>query len=106
MGNDQQSTGERGRMFARTACYAPRIDRAAIRFLWVWRWDKGAKLLRVCRWYWATGDDATVKGWHSSKLSIALTPRLWNRTPELWGWSVTILGVRLHRKRAYGGWTC
>lgn len=56
----------------------------------------------LCRIKWETGT-RMQKGWHDNKFSISLVSRIWNFTPELWGWCITIVGVRLHHKRAYGG---
>ncbi len=82
----------------------PERPTSEVRFYWINRWDPSVKRLRLMCFTWATGDDPLVPGWHSSSLSIGLSPRLFAWTPELWGWALTICGLRIHRKRAYGSW--
>lgn len=67
-------------------------------------WDSRAKLLRIGRLVWKRGDGPGFgKGW-CSKLSLALTPRV-ARFDRAWHeWAVTLLGVRIHYQRSYGGW--
>jgi hypothetical protein len=75
-----------------------------VKFKWMGTLDSKERKLRLCRWTWATGDDPTVKDWHSSALQISLCPKILMIQPELWGWAITICGLKIHRKRAYGGW--
>lgn len=60
------------------------------------------KRVVISRLFWETGTRDTI-GWHDNKLSFSLKPCLFRYDPELWGWIVTICGVRVHHKRAYGG---
>lgn len=75
-----------------------------LKFKWIGRWSKSESKLRLFCFTWATGMETTTEGWHSSSFAVSLWPKLFKVQPELWGWCVTVLGVRLHRKRAYGGW--
>lgn len=74
-----------------------------MRFKWVGRYDPGARMLRLARVMWERGTVGDGKG-YSTKVSVALRPALfaWNRTgyPE---WMLTVMGVRLHVQRSYGG---
>lgn len=82
----------------------PRKLESRLRFFFVGTWDKRERKLRLFKWTWATGEDSSVKNWHSSAFKISLCLKVFKYEPELWGWVLTILGIRLHRKRAYGGW--
>jgi hypothetical protein len=75
-----------------------------LKFKFIGTWDKENFKLRLFRWTWATGDDPKIKNWHSSSFAISLWPKIFKYDPELWGWAITILCLRLHRKRAHGGW--
>ena len=78
-----------------------------VRWKWVWRFQPGygtgplRGLLRVVRVMWERGE-AGRGGW-STKLSLGLEPALFSRGKETYGWLVTVLGVRLHYQRSYGG---
>lgn len=69
---------------------------------WVGTYSKREKKIRLFRVLWERGKRG-AEGWHSNSFAVSLWPRIFKYEPELWGWAVTILGVRLHRKRAYGG---
>jgi len=71
---------------------------------WIGTYSPNEKKLRLFKFLWATGMDTSVRDWHSSSLRISLWPRIFNVETELWGWAVTFLCIRIHRKRAYGGW--
>ena len=75
-----------------------------LRFKFIGTWSKEERKIRLFKWTWATGDDCSVKDWHSSSFKISLWPKIFKYEPELWGWALTILFMRFHRKRAYGGW--
>jgi hypothetical protein len=75
----------------------------AFTFKWVSRYDPSARLLRLCRWMWVRGEVGTDKGGYSTKLSLALHPTIFRVSRARDGWMVTVLGVRLHKQRSYGG---
>lgn len=60
----------------------------------VMRWDRDARLLRVRRVTWGDGH---------RKLSLGLRRRLFAYRREWDGWLLTVLGVRVHYQRSYGG---
>lgn len=68
----------------------------------VMRWDRDARLFRVCRVMWDGIDTISGRAF-SRKISIALTPRLvsWHR--ELGSVRVTVFGVRVHFAKSFGG---
>jgi len=68
----------------------------------VMRWDKYARIFRLGRFLWTVGKVGDGKG-YSNKLSIALTPKLFRWKMERNEWFLTVLGIRFHRQRAYGG---
>jgi hypothetical protein len=68
----------------------------------VFRWDRAARLLRLCRLNRTVGRVGDGKG-YSSKTSLALTPRLFSFRRDFGEWILTVLGVRLHHVRSYGG---
>lgn len=68
------------------------------------RWDERAKLLRLGRLVWARGK--MMHGGWTAKLSLALTPRIVQFRRDWSEWQVTLLGVRLHYQRSYGGVIC
>lgn len=67
------------------------------------RWDSDCKLLRLGRIVWHRGKVGDGKG-YSAKLSLALSPRLFKVRREYESLSVTLLGVRLHYQRSFGGY--
>ena len=81
----------------------PKVQ-SKLRFKFIGTWSKEERKIRLFKWTWATGDDCSVKDWHSSSFKISLWPKIFKYEPELWGWALTILFMRFHRKRAYGGW--
>ena len=74
-----------------------------LRFKRVMRWDTGFLCYRLCRVMWERGTVGDGKG-YSVKLSIALGPKIIS-----WRWwdgreiEATVLGLRLHYQRSYGG---
>jgi hypothetical protein len=72
--------------------------KSRLRFKRVMRYDAGMKMLRLCRWTWEDGEC-------SHKFSLALRPKLFKplRSPGVYSWEITVLGVRIHHQRAYGG---
>lgn len=68
----------------------------------VMRGSKRENKYRLFRVLWECGQRG-CEGWHSNSLSVGIHANLFKVDRELWGWAVTICGIRLHRKRAYGG---
>lgn len=68
----------------------------------VLRYDPATGLLRVARVTWDRGRVGDGNG-YSSKVSVGLVPRLFRWRRELFGWELTLFGVRLHRVWSYGG---
>lgn len=71
-------------------------------FKWVGRYDPTMRMLRLCRWVWVRGTVGDGNG-YSAKFSIALWPSAFHAARSFDGWAVTVLGVRLHLQRSYGG---
>lgn len=81
---------------------------AALRFKRVMRLDRPGRCFRLFRAMWERGKVGDGEG-YSAKLAVAFEPRLlrWEtsyrvREPRN-DWRVTLLGVRLHYARSYGG---
>lgn len=70
----------------------------------VLRVDEIQRHIRLFRVMWERGEPGKPGGGYSAKLSVALTPSLLH-----WGcdsktdWLLTVLGLRLHYCRSYGG---
>lgn len=75
---------------------------SAVRFKWVIRYDPGNRLLRIGRVMWERGTVGDGQG-YSVKLSLGLRPTLFRWRREGDGWLLTVLGVRPHLRRSYGG---
>lgn len=73
-----------------------------MKFKSVMRWDKNNQIFRIGRFLWSVGKVGDGKG-YSNKFSIALTPRVFSWHKGRWEWLVTIFGIRLHRRKYYGG---
>lgn len=67
----------------------------------VLRYDPTNKLLRICRAMWTRGEFG--EGGYSAKLSLGLHPVLFRWRREFSGWSLSILFLRLHYMRSFGG---
>lgn len=68
-------------------------------------WSPTERLLRMGRLCWANGKPGQPGGGYSASLSMGLTPRLFRFQRGLLGeWALTLLGVRVHHKRSYGGY--
>ena len=72
------------------------------RVKWVGRLDRGNRLLRLFRVMWSVGQVGDGKG-YSAKFSVGLRPTLFRWRREGDGWLLTVLGIRLHMQRSYGG---
>jgi len=67
----------------------------------VLRYSPPERLLRVFRVIWECGEPGL--GGYSAKFSVGVKPSLFGFSSEFGGWCLTLLGVRLHYARAYGG---
>ena len=68
------------------------------------RWDPEAKFLRLGRIVWARGKGPGTGKGYTAKLSLALRPKLLGFATGCHEWEATLLGLRVHYQRAYGGW--
>lgn len=68
------------------------------------RWSPRERLLRLGRIVWRRGEGPGGGKGYSAKLSLALTPSLVQFRRDWCEWSLTLLGVRVHYLRSYGGW--
>lgn len=73
-----------------------------MRIRWINTYDPRQRLRRLARVTWKRGRVGDGQG-YSAKLTLALTPRLFRVTREFGGWIVTLLGVRVHHSRSFGG---
>lgn len=73
-----------------------------MKFKWVGRLDTRARMLRLFRVMWTRGTVGDGAG-YSAKLSLALRLALFGVRREWQAVFVTLLGVRVHFERAYGG---
>lgn len=74
----------------------------ALKFKLVLRLDRIARLLRVARWMWDCGTVGDGSG-YSTKVSVALCPKLFGFYREFDGWVLVVAGVRIHYARSFGG---
>ena len=74
-----------------------------LRFKAVMRHDEIQRHYRLFRVMWETGVVGTGAG-HSNMISVAIQPKLfeWDRLCAF-SWRLTLLGIRVHRKRSFGG---
>ncbi len=68
----------------------------------VLRYDPRNHLLRIGRIMWERGTVGS-EGSYSVKLTLGLRPSLLSWRRESTGWLLTVLGLRLHYDRSYGG---
>jgi hypothetical protein len=73
-----------------------------VKFKWVGRLDKESRILRLCRLMWTRGMVGDGNG-YSVKLSLALRPAFFCFHREWQQFFLTVLGVRVHFQRSYGG---
>jgi hypothetical protein len=80
------------------------ITAPSLRFKSVLRFDEIQKHLRLFRLMWERGTPGVPGGGYSAKLAIGLRPRLFERERECGkAFLITILGLRVHYSRSYGG---
>ncbi|VTT98891.1 unnamed protein product [Gemmataceae bacterium] len=65
------------------------------------RWDGEARVFRGVRITWDRG--TWGEGGYSAKFTIGFAPRFFRFRRELFGWMLTVFGVRLHYLWSYGG---
>ncbi|MDR6818490.1 hypothetical protein J2X76_003667 [Neorhizobium sp. 2083] len=76
----------------------------SLRFKKVLRSDGIQKHFRLFRLLWERGAPGVPGGGYSAKLAIGLRPRLFEREREYGkAFLFTILGLRIHYSRSYGG---
>ena len=68
----------------------------------VMRYEPSGRIFRLFRLLWTKGKVGDGQG-YSAKLSVSLEPKRFECKKEHNGWTVTICGVRLHKKISYGG---
>lgn len=68
----------------------------------IMRYDPSNRMLRLARLMWQRGKVGDGVG-YSAKLSIGLRPAIFAFHRDWDGWRLTVLGVRLHHQRSYGG---
>lgn len=73
-----------------------------LRFKRVMRFDDRSRMLRIGRFLYERGERG-AKGWYSAKLSLALWPKLFQWRTDWREWDLTVLGLRIHSLRSYGG---
>lgn len=78
------------------------MEMNGLRFKRVMRWDASNKIFRIGRFLWTVGKVGDGHG-YSNKFSISLALHIFQWRVGRWEWLLIILGIRLHRKRAYGG---
>lgn len=69
------------------------------------RYAPTERTYRLCRFLWERGTRGE-RGWYSAKFSVALRPSLFHFGTGYGEWFLTVLGVRMHYQRAYGGVIC
>lgn len=74
-----------------------------LRFKSVFRHDKIQGHYRLFRIMWERGEPGRPGGGHSNMLSVAVQRKLFKWDAEGEHWLLIILGLRIHRKRSYGG---
>ncbi|WP_331373782.1 hypothetical protein [Sinorhizobium chiapasense] len=80
------------------------VTAPSLRFKPVLRFDEIQKHLRLFRLMWERGTPGVPGGGYSAKLAIGLRPRLFEREREYGkAFLFTILGLRVHYSRSYGG---
>jgi len=74
-----------------------------LRIRWIFRHDETQRHLRLFRVLWERGHVGDGKG-YSAKLAVGLTPRLigFHRDTRT-DFIVSVLGLRVHYSRSYGG---
>lgn len=78
-----------------------------MRLKWVFRRDEIQRHFRIARLMWERGEVGFGNGGYSAELTFALRPSLFSWTPRrdigFNGFLLTVLGIRIHYERSYGG---
>lgn len=76
-----------------------------LRCKWVFRRDEIQGFFRLLRVMWERGTPGKPGGGYSAKFSVALSPTLFSfiERDAITDWRITVLGIRLHYCRSYGG---
>lgn len=70
----------------------------------VFTWDAQAKIYRLVRIVWRTGEGPGFGRGASHKLALALSPRLLAMSRGYARWALTVLGIRVSYVASHGGW--
>jgi hypothetical protein len=73
-----------------------------MKFKWVGTWEERTRVLRLFRVTWTRGTVGDGNS-YSAKFSVALRPVLFSVRQEWQSVCVTVLGLRVHFQRSYGG---
>ena len=76
---------------------------ANLRMKTVFRYDEIQGHFRLFRVMWESGEPGKPGGGHSNMVSVAVQPKLFTYERIEGSWIVIILGLRIHRKRSFGG---
>ena len=74
-----------------------------LRFKRVLRYDEIQGHFRLFRVMWEKGAPGKPGGGHSNMVSVAIQPVLFRWDTNGFSWMLIFLGLRIHRKRSYGG---
>lgn len=74
-----------------------------LRWKWVGRLDGIQGHLRLFRVMWETGEPGDGRGGHSNMLSVGLQCRLFCHERQNAQRLIVFAGLRIHRKRSFGG---
>ncbi len=76
-----------------------------MRVKWIFRRDTIQGFIRILRVTWERGQPGRPGGGYSAKFTVALDPALFSfiERDSATDWRFTLLGLRLHYCRSYGG---
>lgn len=69
---------------------------------WVMRADPMMPIFRICRVMWNKGIVGDGNG-YSAKLTVGIRPKIFQWNKGSYEWALTLLCVRIHHRRSYGG---
>ena len=73
-----------------------------LKVIWIGQTDPMMPIFRLARAVWQRGRVGDGSG-YSAKLTVGLRPKMWQWNHGSSEWAVTLLGVRWHYRRSYGG---
>lgn len=74
-----------------------------LRLKHVFRYDEIQGHFRLFRVMWERGEVGKPGGGHSNMVSVAVQLKLFEWDAEGEHWLLVVFGLRIHRKRSYGG---